>query len=464
MWIVRKRRSLNRFVRARNWRERGATALRRCLVAMLLLATPLTAAAAILIDNVTVLPMTGVEPLRDHAVLIEGDRIVAVQPRGTVNVPDDSTHIDGMGGFLIPGLGDMHVHLVNPSREPYSADMLALYLTKGVTTVRSMWGGPGHMALRDRILAENLPAPTLILAGPGFGSDRMSVDEAALEVERQANEGWDLVKMHWKPSADVYDIVMETAAAHGIEVSGHIPYAIKLPHALARGQRTIEHLDGYLRELDDHPESISIEPVVELARGTREAGTAVVPTLFSWEIYLGYHELDVLNELPELAYVPQEQRERWNKVRAGTWAAWIKNSLRYLSGSTDLDRVIDRRRQLLRVMNDENVEILFGTDSTQPFAVPGFAVAHEMRALIEAGLTHYQALESASAAVGRYLERTDGFGIIAPGARADLVLLETNPLESIDALDHPKGVLVRGRWYDRTWIEQTLETIAGRYR
>jgi imidazolonepropionase-like amidohydrolase len=111
--------------------------------------------------------------------------------------------------------------------------------------------------------------------------------------------------------------------------------------------------------------------------------------------------------------------------------------------------------------------MLMGTDSPQMFNVPGFALHRELRLMGEAGLTPYQVLESGTRNVGLYVERDlkqDGkFGTVAVGNWADLVLLDGNPLESLDNIGKRAGVMVRGRWVPKSEIDAGLAALAARY-
>jgi imidazolonepropionase-like amidohydrolase len=118
-------------------------------------------------------------------------------------------------------------------------------------------------------------------------------------------------------------------------------------------------------------------------------------------------------------------------------------------------------------MADAGAPLLMGTDSPQMFNVPGFALHRELRLMGEAGLTPYQVLESGTKNVGLYVERDlkqDGkFGTVAVGNWADLVLLDANPLQSLDNVTKRSGVMVRGRWVPKSEIDAGLDALAKRY-
>ena len=329
--------------------------------------------------------------------------------------------------------------------------------------MRSMWGGAGHLELRDAIAGSDILAPTLILAGPGFGGQDITAEDAAAEVERQFAEGWDLVKLHWGPSAEVYEAVVETGNRLGMEISGHVPYAVDLDRALGSGQRTIEHLDGYVRALDGLGGPIEDDALRRIAVRTREAGVAMVPTMFAWRIVLRHFELSDLQSMPELVYMPHDVRDRWRDRYPRSFWTEVRSFLKSALGEERVDAIVSNRNRLLAIMDEEGVEILFGSDGMQSFAVPGFVVMREIREMQAAGMSNRRILESATIAMGRYLSDHDMIGQINPGARADLVLLSGDPIGDLATLSRPAGVMVRGHWFDRATLDSRLDEIAARH-
>ncbi|MDX1740104.1 MAG: amidohydrolase family protein, partial [Rhodothermales bacterium] len=384
---------------------------------------------AVAIVGATVIPMDGDRVLSDHSILIEGDRIVAVGPTSEVTIPADVTRIDGAGRFVIPGLAEMHGHIPSPQQsQKFIDDVLFLYVANGVTTARGMLGFEGQLALKDRVLSEEAIGPTLYLAGPSFnGGSVSSADDAERKVREQAREGWDLLKVHPGVPLDAYDRMAETAKELGMRFAGHVPEEVGLLHALEMGQETFDHIDGYTAYLGSAERDVPDEDLREIARKTREAGAWIVPTMALWETLWGTADLEVLSGYEELKYMP-----------ASTVSSWKANVERR-AGQTNPEaagRVIETRMRLLKIMQEEGVGILFGTDAPQLFSVPGFSVYREVKRMVDAGLTPYEILVSATRNVGKYFDNEDRFGTLAVGQRADMLVLEANPLEDISNLKH----------------------------
>ncbi len=226
--------------------------------------------------NVSVAPMDGRGVLENQTVIVRGDRIASVE--SNAEPPVGATIIDGAGKFLIPGLCEMHGHIPPLSQGDQAVnDTLFLYLSNGVTTVRGMLGSNGQLALREDALSGARLSPTLYLAGPSFNGNSISSPEQAAErVKMQVEEGWDLLKVHPGLTRAEYDAMAATANELGIDFAGHVPEEVGFAHALAAGQRTFDHIDGYIAYLDGGDKLVDEDALRAVARETRDAGAGVV--------------------------------------------------------------------------------------------------------------------------------------------------------------------------------------------
>ena len=181
----------------------------------------------------------------------------------------------------------MHGH-VPPPTAPKSLDtVLFLYVANGVTTVRGMQGAPGQLELRTATSRGDVIGPHLYLAGPAFsGGTVKTPEEAVARVRQQKSEGWDLLKVlqGWRP---VYDAMANAAKEAGMAFAGHVPADVGVSHALAMGQQTIDHIDGYPEQLDRRTKPIDEAKLKQLVAETRKAGAWIVPTLVVWETLQG---------------------------------------------------------------------------------------------------------------------------------------------------------------------------------
>jgi len=119
------------------------------------------------------------------------------------------------------------------------------------------------------------------------------------------------------------------------------------------------------------------------------------------------------------------------------------------------------RTRILTALYKGGVRILLGTDSPQIFSVPGFSIHREMKSYVAAGMTPYEVIASGTRVVAEYVSASREFGTIAPGRRADLLLIQANPLEDVGNVARRAGVMVRGRFISEEEIQARLKTIAG---
>ncbi|MBV8762566.1 MAG: amidohydrolase family protein [Deltaproteobacteria bacterium] len=428
----------------------------RALAALLIAAchggAPPAMKATVAIVDVTVVPMDRERELAHQTVLVDGDHIVAVGLVGDVRVAAGVASVDGRGHWLIPGLYDMHVHL-------NEANDALLYVANGVTTVRNMWGGPQQLGWREQA-RRNDPAwlgPSIITAGPIVdgdppvwpGSKVVTTPEAAVaEVDAEKAAGYDFVKVYENLTPPVYDAIAAEAKRIGMRFAGHVPQSIDVAHAMASGQASIEHLTGYVRGTTQESQLPS------LAAAARSAGTANTPTLIVMQRFAAMDNPAPLMAQRENRYVSPQTRSTWDP----------STDFR-LTGSTAAEFAAERTRNVLRqhlvkLLSDGGAIVFAGTDAPNPFVVPGFALHEELAMLVAAGLTPYQALRAATAVPAEWLGRR---ATITPGAPADLVLLDADPLRDIAATRRRSGVLLRGIWFPQPALDAKLEALATAY-
>ncbi|MDT8341813.1 MAG: amidohydrolase family protein [Longimicrobiales bacterium] len=432
--------------------------------------------------DVTVLPMTGDgERLPHRTVLVEGERITAVGPVDAVAVPEGFTVIEGAGRFLMPGLAEMHAHVppVAEGRPPREAleEIMFLYVANGITTIRGMLGSPYQLELRGELARHEMLGPAFHPAAPSLnGTSAPTPDAAEALLRAAARDGYDLMKIHPGVSRESWDRMVRVAREVGLSFGGHVPADVGLEHALETGISTVDHMDGYLEAavtpaaaararargeplgMDEVLQNLDEGRMRALARRTREVGAYVVPTHYLWANRFTRPDPDSVLALPEMGYVSPRQREAWRRQAQGGPRLTPENRGRF----------VEARDRMLNLLAEEGALLLMGTDSPQLYNVPGFALHRELAAMEAAGLDRRTILRSGTRNVGRYVEEVLGmdgsFGTVAPGQRADLVLLDADPLEDLDHLTRRGGVMVRGRWLDRAFLEAGLRAIAARHR
>ena len=406
--------------------------------------------------NVNVVPMTGDTLKESLTVVVRGDRIVSVDRR-KAKLPEGTQVIDGAGKYLMPGLAEMHGHIPPSSAAAWAGEVLLMYAANGITTVRGMLGHPGQLELREAARKGEIISPTLYLAGPSFnGQSVNSPQEAEAKVREQKKEGWDLLKVHPGLTRDEYDAMARTAREEKIRFGGHVPADVGLLHALEMGQETFDHVDGYVEHLEgDKSAALDEKKLADVIKRSKKAGAWIVPTMALWEVLQSTLELPALLAYPELKYAPQQDVDGWTRA----YKERLERGPRERANN-----IVASRLRILGALNKGGVKILMGTDAPQQFSVPGFSLHRELQWMRKAGMSPYQILVSGTRNVGEYFKGSDAFGTIAPGKRADLVLLDANPLADVGNVGKISGVMVRGRWLSRSELDSRLSRIAAKYR
>lgn len=432
--------------------------------------------------DVTVIPMDRTGVLEEQTVLVSDGVIHGIGPTSQFPAPTGYTVIDGRGKFLIPGLAEMHAHVPGSNApEQLVRDIMLLYVANGVTTIRGMLGAPMQLELREQLARGEIVGPTLYVGAPSLNGQSAPTPEAATRLVREHKAaGYDFLKLHPGLLRPVYDALVSAAREIGITFAGHISAAVGLARTLEARQSTIDHLDGYLEASLAEPLRSRMMagpvpfsewvPAVDPARvrywagRTRDAGTWNVPTAFLWESFYSAESPEEAAQRPEMRYASPQQVNQWMQQKRNMTQSQRSQGVR----TEDIDRFLELRRLALRALGDSGARLLMGTDSPQMFNVPGFALHREVVVMQEVGLTPFQILESGTRNVARYAERDlklDGkFGSVVPGNRADLVLLDADPLANVRNLARRSGVMVRGRWFPAAELQQGLDEMARRYR
>ncbi len=429
-------------------------------------------AGDLVIADVAVVDVVAGRVVPEQTVVVRGDRIVAVAPAAAIEASAASTRVDGRGKFLLPGLADMHVHT-------WSDADLPMFLAAGVTTVRNMFGSPTDLEKRARIAAGELVGPTLVTAGPIVdgeppmwpGSTVVTTPEQAVRaVAEQKAAGYDFVKVYSRLSLEAYDAIVAAAAKDGLAVAGHVPRAVPLEHALAAGQRSIEHLEGYLEAIAKDGATLKrvssyglyLRQVLANADEAKIPGVATAtaaasswncPTLVVLDRMARLDEPEALAAATRwLEYVPAELLQLWNPRNDFRIAKMTAEDFATGRAATAL------RTRILIALVAAGGKLLVGTDTGNPFVVAGAALHDELELLVAAGIPRATVLRAATAGAAEFLGQAGVAGVVAVGARADLVLADSNPLDGPITIP-AAGLILRGRWLDRAALQAGLDAL-----
>lgn len=401
-----------------------------------------------MLKNVNVVDVDSGAIIAGRSVVVSDGYIKEIGAQESVRAPAGARVIDQGGRYLMPALWDMHTH-------PMETEVLSMFVANGVGGVRIMWGLPRHLEWRARVELGELLGPRLLIAGPiveGVPPQQLAsvVDtegrrlvktcaEGVAEVRRQKAAGFDYIKVYNNIPLEAYNGLVAEADRLRMPVVGHVPFAAAIEGVLAAHQKSIEHLRGY---------------VEKLVRATRAAGAWECPTL-STSIYTAPTSVvERYLATTEAEYLDPQTREA---LRHRQRTKWLSNF-----SEADFARATrgnDKQATLLRAMHAAGVPLLAGTD-TNTF---GFALHRELEALVEAGLSPGEALQTATINPARFAGLEKEVGRVAAGYSADLILLDANPLQDIRNTSKINAVILRGQLLDRGALDDMLAKVKERY-
>src|SRR5689334_19837260 len=456
-------------------------------------------ASTVIIDGVGVVDVVRGVVRAPMRVVIRNNRIVSVDraPRNVALPPPADTVIDGRGKFLIPGLWDMHVHI-----DTAEAWFFPLSIAAGVTSVRDMGGLLSHLRRWKQPAPAGVLRPTIIAAGPIITGPVADTDsrlarvatpaQASRIVDTLLDRGVDFIKVHDWLSRDSYLAIATEARRRGSYIVGHLPIAVDPIDAVRAHQRSIEHMgNGWSGLLlfasgDRH----LIDSVSKWANVTAGSGGLMKHFTRSWQrrladsfspsrarslcstlagghvwltpttYFSAYLTLMPLNAAllrdPRLNYLPQSVRDMAPDVVPADRFSRASRT------SPDVS-VYETRARLIRICRDQGVQFLAGTD-VGPYSpmIPCFSLHDELERFVADGFTPIQALRTATINPAKFFNAADTLGSVAPGKRADLVLLDANPLTDINNIRRINAVILNGTLIDQSHRQQMLDALSAR--
>ncbi len=466
---------------------------RQSLLALILAAASLAPSPAaaqsradLLIRHATIVDVEHARLIADQAVVTSADKILAVGPDAEIEKSwKAATTLDAEGRFLIPGLWDMHVHFgggVDLIEE--NKALLPLYVAHGITTIRDASGDLPEQVLawRREIASGALFGPTLLSSGPKIEGiepvwkgtletgSTADIDAALAKLKALDADFVKITDSTLKP--DLFLYAVSKARAAGLRTSGHIPMALTVRQAVDAGLSSIEHIDYAVRagvkdeaaiaadlaagRIDRAEAGRRLDAGFDRATAMRtyalfaRKGIAVTPTLNGSRI-LAWLDQDTHETDEYLAYIGPKLRKtyEWRVQRAAQADA---------AAIAQRHAHFDRAASVLTMLQQAGVTIMAGTDAgfLNSFNYPGIGLHDELALYVANGLTPQQALSSATRTGPAWFGRLDRHGAIGKNKAADMVLLDRNPLEDIEATRTIRAVVLRGKLHDRAALDRML--------
>jgi imidazolonepropionase-like amidohydrolase len=387
--------------------------------------TPLKAGTFAMV-GATIVDGTGRPPIADGVVIVRDGRIAEVGARAAITVPGDVPSVAVAGKTIVPGLWDMHTHVTQVEWAP-------VYLGAGVTTVRDMGNEFEFLVpLRDAIAAKRAVGPRIVAAGliDGGGPNAFGVyyaatpEEAKQVVAKYHDAGFQQIKIYSLVTPPIVEAISAEAHRLGMTVTGHVPNGMTIEQAVTDGFDQVAHLP-----IRGEADSDEVKKTIAFLR---DHHTVIDPTQ-SWNELLGHAVgTPIAAFQPGVLKIPAPL----NRVFSNAGAAGIDAA----TARTRLERGL----RIVKALHDAGVPIVAGTDE----GIPGHSVHREIELYVEAGLTPMQALQAATIVPARAMKMDGELGTIEPGKRADMVVLNANPLEAIRNIRSVRWTISDGRVYD----------------
>lgn len=437
------------------------------------------------ITDVNVLSPDGQTMLADRTVVVDGGKIISVAVGGTI--PVNATVINGRGKYIIPGLVDSHAHILK------SPNDLLLYVANGVTHIRDLGGPTERLKIRDEI-EQGRVGPRMFVASPPidsmgllegafwefitFHKNTRDVEHAKSMVKEFVEQGYDAIKIYHLDMPS-YRAVNELAAELGVPTTGHFPLTMELSELAVTQQKEVAHLEEIVRVLirefgsinekgSDafyyHVEARSDEIIDDLLANDITVNSVL---WFMESIHDQFSNLEVALQEVAIEYANPGMVEG-TKDSEEFKVGWLPSYNQFEATSDPSEEIYKKNdifwkarekahHILLKAMIRRGVKIVAGTDSGANLVVPGFSMHDELRSLNLAGMSPAQTLATATKNPAELMN--SNAGIIEVGRRADLIILNKNPLSDIENTRTVDTVILNGRVFGRNQLDAMLKAV-----
>jgi len=383
------------------------------------------------IVDVNLIDGNGGKALLNASVLIKEDKIIAVGPSKSIQIPEGAEIIQGKGMSLLPGLIDSHFHIDG------SEDLPSIFLKNGITSIRD----PGlWIEAYDQVRKSGKQNPRLFLSGPhldgsppAYPKDAYVVRDAAeavQQVNEVADQGSTVIKVYFRIPLGMIKAITDAAHKRGLPVTGHLEIT-EAKQAIEAGLDGIEHITSFGLSLTPKREAEKYRQGMLADNNFRKQGRYE-----SWaNIDLNSQVVDSLTRF---------------LVRKGTFVSPTLAIFEYQSGSGATDSIklkgFDKMMKFTAKLQKGGVNIVVGSHSLVPYAEKGWAYQREMELFVESGISNAAVIHAATMENARFFRVENQLGSIEKGKLADLIMVKGNPLEDIKVMRNIEKVMINGVW------------------
>jgi len=436
----------------------------------------------IVIKNTNIVDVKTGNITKNVSVLINNKRIQKIEKE--IKIADDAQVFDGTGKYLIPGLWDMHTHTWN------AENFFPLLIANGVTGIRDMFGTMSVLnKWKENIANGKMTGPVIYGSGPIIDGPKPiwpgsvainSTEQVPRVIDSLKNKlKVDFVKVYSLLQRADYFKIAEEAKKQNISFAGHVPAEVTVLEAAKAGQKSQEHLIGFVQSSSDSADyfnKVSQKQIIDTQLENRVIKmrrllntfneknlSALIKELAKYDVWIcptltvnhnpGYLADSVFTNDPRVHYMMAGIKNFWDP----------KNDFRFKNIGDeyyDLSRkTFALHLKIVKQLQDAGVKMIAGTDYPNPYCFPGFSLHDELGYMVEAGLTPLQALQTATINPALYFNITKDYGTVEVGKVANLVLLDQNPLLKIDNTKNIFAVILNGKYFGKAELEQMLKKL-----
>lgn len=403
-----------------------------------------TIPADYVIEHVNVIPISSDTVLEDQTLIIHNNEIVYLGNE-KVKTSDSAQVINGYGKFMMPGMCDMHVHL--PKKKEYQKHF-NLYLANGITKIRSMRGKEEHLELKKSIEKGEILSPEIYYSAPPFSR---TMEFTSTEVDsllaKYKKDGFDFIKLLSIKDSTHFENLVKSAQKYGMKISGHMPHNVGLKRTLETDiYGSIEHLGGYTSLYTEDKESFQA-----MLTKTIEQGVYNCATIDFYDTYRLPKE--ELLKKKGLQYFP-DQVKKWKEEEAEMEEKYTAEQIG--AYREKLGERVDVMKAIIKKIDESGGQLLLSPSADGKFGIPGFSLVNEAQIYADAGISNYTILKMLTSGATDFMGMSNS-GTIAKGKKADLILLDANPLTQINHLNTVSMVWLNGKLLETQALLQEVK-------